>query len=242
MFIPQNIENFCQTINNWREDDRIIVIRIAGFPGSGKTVLGRWLSENLINCTLISTDTYIGSSNTAGDMDVMLGNLSDPINWVNYERLQETLCTLKTGQDFSYTRYINYENGIKEKTVSITAPTNGGIILVEGTGASHSDAADFTDYSILIDTPFVLSSLRFLKRRRHPKSSASAGKEVRTRGNFNMLALALHSRQLLIGVLSLVAAQNRLKSQADILFPHSLIPRPNPDVSLRTNYLGEPRL
>lgn len=132
-----------------KSNDRLVLIAIEGFGGSGKTTLAEQLKNTLVSAYVVNIDDFIVKE-----------KLTEP-SWdkgafdrVRLER--EVLMPATTNQPIQYEELIWETNMLSEpkKVPSVE------YLIVEGISSYHPDIAHYYDYKIWVDTPIEIAKER----------------------------------------------------------------------------------
>ncbi len=132
-----------------------VIIAIDGRCASGKSTLSEVLREQL-SCNVFHMDDFFLRPEQRTEE-----RLSEPGGNVDRERfMEEVLCPLHEGKDFSYRPY-------SCKTSSLGEPVTVNphrINIIEGSYSCHPDMWDYYDLHVFLDVPKALQLERIAKR------------------------------------------------------------------------------
>ena len=132
-----------------KSNNRLVLIAIEGFGGSGKTTVAEQLKNALGSAYIVNIDDFIVKE-----------KLTEP-SWdkgaFDRERLErEVLIPATSNQPIQYEELIWETNTLSEpkKVPSVD------YLIVEGISSYHPDIAHYYDYKIWVDTPIEIAKVR----------------------------------------------------------------------------------
>jgi len=122
-----------------------LLVGIDGVGGSGKTTLSNWLKDNLENVSIVQLDDFYSPELHRADRSRVLEQVFQP---------------LENDMDATYQIFDWRRNALTDWV----AIKPGGMVIVEGVSALHSEFADKYDFRIWIECPPQEGFLRGIKR------------------------------------------------------------------------------
>ena len=134
-----------EKIKNTQRKHATLLIGIDGVGGAGKTTLSSWIKANLNNVSIVQLDDFYSPELNRADRKVVLKQVFLPL------------------ENDSDARYQIFDWRINALTDWFTiAP--GGVVIIEGVSALHSDFAEKYDFRIWIECPPEVGFRRRVER------------------------------------------------------------------------------
>ena len=134
-----------EKVKNIQRKHRTLLIGIDGVGGAGKTTLSKSLKENLAEVSIVQLDDFYSPELSRADRNRVLQQVLEP---------------LENNADAKYQIFDWRSNTLKDWH-SIKP---GGIVIIEGVSALHSDFVEKYDFRIWINCPPEIGFRRGIER------------------------------------------------------------------------------
>jgi uridine kinase len=144
-----------------KHPDRVVIVGVAGPPGSGKTTFARKMHELLGDSLVLPLETFVR-------VDSVIDGNFDDISLVEFDLVVKALTALKSGNEIEIPQVTIYSPELRKRTgFKRTAPPPSRVVLVEGSYALNPAIRPLLDITVAITGGVHLDLIKRILRDIH---------------------------------------------------------------------------